>query len=154
MTTPTGPTGPAGSPGAVAGLPAQRRARMTAPALWAIGVLAAVVLLHVRDPHESGSYAYCPWLLLTGMPCPGCGGLRAVHDLTNVDLAAAVSSNLLVVALIPVAVLLWYGWARARWRGRSFTSPLFSAPALVSLLLLVVAFGVLRNVEATAWLAP
>ena len=127
---------------------------MTAPVLWAVGMIAAVVLLHVRDPHESGSYAYCPWLLLTGTPCPGCGGLRAVHDLTNGDVAAAVSSNLLVVALIPVAVLLWAAWARSRWRGRTFTTPLFSVPALASLLVVAVAFGVLRNVEAASWLAP
>lgn len=150
----TTPTGPLHSAEAFVTPRVGRRARMTAPALWAVGMLAAVVLLHVRDPHESGSYAYCPWLLLTGTPCPGCGGLRAVHDLTNGDIAAAVSSNLLVVALIPVAVLLWVGWTRSRWRGRTFTTPLFSVPALTSLLVVVVAFGVLRNVEATSWLAP
>jgi Protein of unknown function (DUF2752) len=127
---------------------------MAAPVLWAVGMLAAVALLHVRDPHESGSYAYCPWLLLTGTPCPGCGGLRAVHDLTNGDLAAAASSNLLVVTLIPVAVLLWAAWTRSRWRGRPFSTPLFSTSALASLLVVAIAFGVLRNVEATSWLAP
>jgi hypothetical protein len=150
MTTPTGPLDSAGA----FATPRGRRARMTAPALWAVGMLAAVVVLHVRDPHESGSYAYCPWLLLTGTPCPGCGGLRAVHDLTNGELAAALSSNLLVVALIPVAVLLWAAWTRSRWRGRTFTTPLFSVPALASLLAVAIAFGVLRNVEATSWLAP
>ncbi|MGH3356890.1 MAG: DUF2752 domain-containing protein, partial [Nocardioidaceae bacterium] len=102
--------------------------RLTAPAATAAGLLAAVALLHVRDPHQSGSYAFCPWLALTGTYCPGCGGLRAVNDLTHTDVADALSSNLLVVALVPVAALLWVGWARARWRGRDFTSPLLAKP--------------------------
>jgi hypothetical protein len=58
------------------------------------------------------------------------------------------------VALLPVAVALWAGWTRSRWRGRMFTTPLFSVPALGSLLAVAVAFGVLRNVEAASWLAP
>lgn len=127
---------------------------MLRPALWAVGLLAAVALLHLRDPHESGSYLYCPWLLLTGTYCPGCGGLRAVNDLTNGDLGAALSSNLLVVVLIPVAVLLWAGWVRSRWRGQRFTSALFAPPVLWSLLAVVLAFGLLRNLGFAAWLAP
>ena len=57
------------------------------PLLLAGGVLAASVLLHLRDPHRSGSWGYCPWLMLTGTYCPGCGGLRAVNDLAHGDVA-------------------------------------------------------------------
>ena len=41
-----------------------------------------------------------PILAITGRPCPGCGGLRAVNDLTNGDVAGALSSNLMAVALV------------------------------------------------------
>ena len=84
-----------------------RTRRLQGPTLLAGGVLAASLLLHLRDPHQGGSYAYCPWLVLTGTYCPGCGGLRAVNDLTNGDLAAAASSNLLFIASLPVLVLWW-----------------------------------------------
>ena len=50
-----------------------------------------------------------------GVYCPGCGGLRAVNDLTNGDLGAAASSNLLLVVLLPVAVLWLLRWSRGRW---------------------------------------
>jgi len=128
---------------------------MGAPLLTAAATAAAVATVHLRDPHEAGSYAFCPWLLLTGVACPGCGGLRAVHDLTHGDVAAALSGNLVVVAvLVPAALLLWLGWTRSRWRGRPFTSPLLSRPALWSLPVLLVCFGVARNLPAGAWLAP
>jgi hypothetical protein len=123
----------------------------------AAGLLAAVVVLHLRDPHQSGSYGFCPLLLLTGAYCPGCGGLRAVHDLSNGDVVAAASSNLLLVALVPVAALLWGRWARARWSGSPVVSLLLTRHALWSLAVVVVAFTVLRNLgnlETTAWLAP
>ena len=41
-----------------------------------------------------------------GIYCPGCGGLRAVNDLTNGDVGAALSSNILVTLMIPVGVVL------------------------------------------------
>jgi hypothetical protein len=129
-------------------------ARLNAPLLVAAGVLTAVAVLHVRDPHQSGSYGYCPWLLLTGSYCPGCGGLRAVNDLSHGDIGAALSSNLLVVALAPLAVLAWVGWARARWRGGHPTAPAFTGPGPWSLLVVVAVFTLVRNLAFGAWLAP
>ena len=99
--------------------PSTRAQRVAAPTLVAGAVLGASVLLHLRDPHESGSYLYCPWLLLTGTYCPGCGGLRAVNDLTRGDLAAAASSNLLFVGAIPLLVFFWVALVLRPLAGRT-----------------------------------
>jgi hypothetical protein len=135
--------------------PLTRRERLRAP-LLTIGTLsAATVALHLRDPHQQGSWGVCP-LSLLGIYCPGCGGLRAVNDLTHGDLAAAASSNLLVTAGIPVAVVLLSLWTVRAWRGtRSRPLPprvgkaLWWAGGVVAL-----AFFVLRNTPPGAWLAP
>src|ERR1044072_5375565 len=66
--------------------------------------------LHVRDPHSSGSWGFCPWLVLTGHSCPGCGSLRAMNALTNGDLVGALSSNLLFVLMLPVLAFWWVRW--------------------------------------------
>ena len=132
-----------------------RWSRVRGPALVAGAVLAASVLLHLRDPHRSGSWGYCPWLLLTGTYCPGCGGLRAVNDLTHGDVGAAASSNLLFVASIPVLVLWWARTTADRWRGvvRRVGAGrhvlLASSFATVAL-----AFWIARNTPSGAWLAP
>jgi hypothetical protein len=141
--------------GATATARRPRHERLAAPVLLGAAVLGASVLLHVRDPHQSGSYGFCPWLVLTGTFCPGCGGLRAVNDLTHGDVGAALSSNLLLVGGIPLVVWLWGRWLVDRWRGvtrlpdqrRALAGALlFAAVALV--------FWVLRNLPALGWLAP
>ncbi len=129
--------------------------RLRPALLLAGGLLAASVVLHLRDPHESGSYGFCPWLALTGTHCPGCGGLRAVNDLTRGEVAAAASSNLLFVAAVPAFAVMWTRSVHQRWTGvrRPFPSWLVTALAATSLLAIVV-FWVVRNLPAGAWLAP
>jgi len=132
-----------------------RSRRLQGPTLLAGGVLGASLLLHLRDPHQGGSYAYCPWLLLTGTYCPGCGGLRAVNDLTNGDLAAAASSNLLFVASLPVLVLWWASTVRDRWQGRvRQVAARRHGMLAVAFLVVALVFAIVRNLPFGAWLAP
>lgn len=136
-------------------LSGSRARRLRPPLVLALVVLGAVAVLHLRDPHRSGAYGFCPWLLLTGTSCPGCGGLRAVNDLSNGDLVAAASSNLLVVAAAPLAALAWVRSVAQRWRGALRPWP----PARVHLLTAVLVgaamvFWVVRNLPVGSWLAP
>ncbi len=120
-----------------------------APLLAAAAGGAALLVLHLRDPHVSGAYGFCPFHALTGLWCPGCGGLRAVHDLTYGDLTGALRENALVPPLLVVAVL---GWAMWLVRGRP-PRGLSTRGTVVAVVVLVV-FGVLRNTAVGRWLAP
>ena len=123
--------------------------------LLAAGILVASVALHLRDPHHSGSWGHCPWLLLTGTYCPGCGGLRAVNDLTRGDLAAAASSNLLLVASMPLVAVWWLRWTADSWRGVQRVVPASRVVAgCVVFAVVCLGFWVLRNTGQGAWLAP
>ena len=114
----------------------------------AVAVGGAAYLAAV-DPHDPGRYPPCPFLLLTGWRCPGCGGLRAVHDLLHGDLAAALTQNPLAVLAVLSAVLGWAFWARARLTGRGSPPriPPFAAWAAAAG---VAAFWLLRNVSGTS----
>lgn len=128
-----------------------------APALVTGGVVAlATVLLAVRDPHVGGSYGGCPLHLLTGLWCPACGALRATHDLATGDLAGAWSMNPLWVLAVPLVVVLWGRWVARTARGRpARVVPAAPAWAAWALMVVVLGFGILRNVPALApWLAP
>ena len=132
---------------------APERRRLRAPVAFAGGAAVLAVTLAVRSPYDSGSYGYCPFLTLTGHYCPGCGGLRAMHDLLRLDVAAAWDMNPLVVVAVPLVVAAWLVWMWRARRGRPVTAP--STGAVVALAVVLLAFTVARNVPALApWLAP
>lgn len=123
--------------------------------LVAAAVLGASLLVHLRDPHQSGSWGFCPWLFLTGTYCPGCGGLRAVNDLTHGDLVEAASSNLLFIGSVPLLLFWWTRWVHDRWTGLSRAVDTRRALVLGALFLGVTAlFWVARNLPGAGWLAP
>ena len=128
---------------------------MLAPTATIGGLALATLALHVRDPHERGSWGLCPSLALFGVYCPGCGGLRAVNDLTNGEFLAAASSNVVVVALLPFAVIALAVWAVDRWRGRT-RRPSWRVlqPGVLAFVGVLVAFTVLRNLGVGEWFAP
>lgn len=124
------------------------------PVVVGIAGVAAATLLHVRDPSVDGSYGFCPFLELTGRPCPGCGGLRAVSAFTHGDVVGALSSNLLAVALAVILIVVWAAWVVRRARGTDARMLVMSDRALVLVLVVALAFGVVRNLPWGAVLAP
>jgi hypothetical protein len=125
------------------------------PVLIAGVLLAGSVALHLRDPHRSGSYGFCPWLALTGTYCPGCGGLSAVNDLTHGNVLAAASSNLLFVASLPFVAVWWLRSFADGWRGvRRQLSDRSAYVVLVVVLSSTMVFWVLRNLPFASWLTP
>ena len=116
--------------------------------------LSGAMLLHVRDPHDEGTYGLCPFLALTGHPCPGCGGLRAVNDLTHGDVLSALSSNLLAIALVATLAVVWVSWTVRRGRGVDTPMMVFNERFLWPTLVVALVFGVVRNTTWGAWLAP
>ena len=114
------------------------------------------IALHFRDPHSAGSWGFCPFNAMTGLYCPGCGGLRAVNDLTNADLVGAASSNLVFVALVPLIVLWWVRWTARAWTGAAPTGVAGrrAGLAIAVFAVVLVVFGVLRNLPMGSWLAP
>ena len=128
---------------------------MVAPVGTVATLSLATLVLHYRDPHHPGSWGLCPFNALTGLYCPGCGGLRAVNDLTNGHVGAAFSSNVVVTALIPLATVLLVVWGVDRWRGRTRDVPWQRLrPLVAAMLTVLVAFTIARNTGSGAWLAP
>ena len=112
----------------------------------AAAALAGAVLLVARTPYAPLSYGICPSVLFLGVSCPGCGGLRATHDLLTGDLLGAWQANPLWTLTAPVVAGAWVAWLVRRLRGGP---PATVAPWLAwAILAVVVAFAVLRNVPA------
>jgi hypothetical protein len=107
---------------------------------------------------EPGCYRFYPRCLFhqtTGLLCPGCGSLRALHQLLHGHIAAALHFNALLVLSIPAIGWVAVRSALRRLKGepQSFG---FHPAWLWGLLILGLLFGVLRNLPfaRSAWLAP
>jgi len=121
---------------------ALRTATVTAAA-----TVGGVVLVHLWDPNVSGSYGFCPLRAATGLLCPMCGGLRAVHALTDGQWDTAWGLNPAVVLLLPLAIGAWVVWVWRARQGRS-TTFLERMPVFVPAVALLLLFAAMRNVAA------
>jgi len=110
---------------------------------YLIGGVAAALLLFLFDPARFPIYPVCPFHQLTGLECPGCGSLRALHQLLHGHLVAAFRFNAFVVLSLPVGV-----WLAARVVARKMRAEPAAPPRPVWLwgfLAAYLAFGILRN---------
>jgi hypothetical protein len=114
-------------------------------ALLAGGTLLGAGVLFAIDPAQHEIYPTCWFYATTGWQCPGCGGLRATHQLLHGHLAVAWALNPLAVLLVPLGA--WCGLDAAlslvRGRGLPYSAP---RPALIWLgLASALIFGLARN---------
>lgn len=108
-------------------------------------LVAAVILLRVFDPASSRLFPPCPVHYFTGFYCPGCGSLRAVHQLLQGHLHAAWAMNPLSVLLSP---FLAYGLVcEAVFFLRRQRLPQFTLPGawIRGLCAVILLFGIVRN---------
>jgi hypothetical protein len=117
-------------------------------ALLGAGIVsAALVALYFFPPGEYAFYPRCIFHLTTGLLCPGCGSLRATHQLLHGDLAAAFLLNPLLLFLMGwLAGLSVLRFAEKRLGRKLF--PIFQRPFWTwALVVLIVVFGVVRNLS-------
>jgi hypothetical protein len=113
------------------------------PLYTALGTGAVLVgglaYIGLGDPHRPNFlFPACPFKALTGLNCPGCGGLRMVHDVLNGDLAAAVVDNVFVLVGLPLLL----AWILVRRRqGQPWTT----WPALIVIIVATITWTVVRN---------
>lgn len=116
----------------------------------------AVVLLSVFDPATSGIFPPCPVRYLTGWYCPGCGSLRAIHQLLHGNLRAAWAMNPLTLVLLPFVAYGLVSSALLELRGQGLPEPFLRAAWIRALCAAIILFGIVRNLPTHPfdWLAP
>ena len=126
-----------------------------------VALVVATAYIGVVDPNSPGHYPVCPLKALTGLDCPGCGGMRAVHSLVHGDLLGALDHNLLaVVMFLPAIAFGWFFWIRREWSEPTVASASTGATPEVAVdaerrrklwlaaFIVIAIFTVIRNIHA------
>ena len=92
---------------------------------------------------------------LTGLYCSGCGMTRAVLSLLKLDFYQAFRYNAFSVILIPILFFYFYGVVYAYcFNEKNFIAQKIPMMFWVVIIVLMLIYGVLRNIPYFAFLAP
>ena len=112
--------------------------------LLTAGFVAAAVLF-LFNPVEHGFYPQCLFHQMTGLDCPGCGSLRALHQLSHGHLVAALRFNPLLVLLLPAAAWMGFRAMIRQTTGRQLPGWTMAVWGWWALLAVIIFFGIARN---------
>ena|SRR5256885_10589135 len=116
------------------------------PVAILVGSAAALVALTLFDPDTSALFPPCPLRYLTGWYCPGCGSLRAIHQLLHGNLPAAWALNPLTVSLLPFLIYGAASYVRYELCGRYLPRRSLPAVWIRALCAVIILFGIARNI--------
>ena len=97
-------------------------------------------------------YIPCVFHIVTGLHCPGCGVTRFIVALLHFDFRSAASQNLALAVLLPLWLIYGAFYIFLPEKLGDRTKP-FKILTIGSVVLLVV-FGILRNIPFFSFLAP
>ncbi|MDP4178429.1 MAG: DUF2752 domain-containing protein [Bacillota bacterium] len=120
-------------------------------------VIPAAIILYLFNPSTSKIFPPCPFKFLTGYYCPGCGSLRALHQLFHGNLIAALKLNSFMVLCIPLMIYLILSEMKIKIKGRRlFPRIVFSQSFYTIFLTIIILYWILRNIPIPPfiYLAP
>ena len=140
------------TPSAIA---AKASGRLFGPIAAAVALGCVTAYTYLRNPFEPGAFPTCLLYASTGTYCPGCGGLRAVHQVLHGQIADAISLNALAILVVIPVTLVALGWWMGAAAGLDWRPPRLHPAVYWGAAALVLAFWVLRNIGPFAgYLAP
>jgi len=115
-----------------------------------IGVLALLGMLSLYvfwNPTETSIFPSCPVYAATGIYCPGCGSQRAAHKILNGNIIEGVRHNYMIVLLAMVLLYQGFVYVMNDMLGKKIPNLLHKSKVTFSILIIVVLFWVLRNID-------
>lgn len=120
------------------------------PPAAVLAIVGAICFVSQYEPVTNKRYyPQCQFKQTTGWDCPGCGGLRATHAITNGRIAEAFRFHPGYVLSLPILgylFVLWVlEWRRTGQMPTPLTQPECNRP-LIMIAVLFIFFGIVRNI--------
>ena len=122
------------------------KARRMGAGVGVAAILTGVGFVAYFDPTKDNFFPVCPLYSLTGYACPGCGMTRGFHALFHGDVLTAIDFNALIPVWCVIFGYLFVSLVLVAVRGRGLSMWMVKPWVLSAFLLLLLSFGVLRNI--------
>lgn len=98
----------------------------------------------------------CLFHTITGYFCPGCGMTRSLRCLIKFDIKSAIHYNTLIVLLIPFFAYYTIQLIHYQLKEKRIVplDEVYSTKILMLVLLIIIAFGIIRNIPIFNFLIP
>ena len=111
-------------------------------------VLLLVSLYYFFNPTVSNFFPKCPFYIMTGLFCPGCGSQRAIHDMMHLNIFEAINHNALMFFTFTFGIGLYL------YSKKKFSDLIYHPKSPLIIFGIIFLFGVLRNLDRFHFLAP
>jgi hypothetical protein len=118
--------------------------RFAALLIW-LSIATGAIYLFIFEPGRSGFFPACPFRMLTGFSCPGCGSTRGLHRLVHGDVVGAFEFNPLMFVSLPFLFYALVRYTAAAVTGRQIQRHRLDAKYIWALFVVVMCFWVFRN---------
>lgn len=109
-------------------------------------VLFLILFYYSFNPSTEVFFLKCPFKVLTGYDCPGCGSQRAIHSLLHGEIKTAYQFNPLLVLSIPYLLIgFLFNIESVKARFPQIRKIFFGQCAAYVIVSIIVLFGLFRN---------
>jgi hypothetical protein len=127
-------------------IPNRSRQLAITATVWA-GLTAGAVFLFFFNPSSPANQFFpkCPFRLVTGWQCPGCGSTRALYQLLHLHPVAAFKFNPLFMLTLPFLIYGFLGFTKSAITGKPYRRLFIPPVYLWAWLVLLIFFWIFRN---------
>ena len=110
-------------------------------------IVIGIVVYSLFDPAGSVLFPKCPFRLLTGWDCPGCGSQRTIHALLHGNIGEGFSHNPLLVLSFPyLGSIVYLEYFNGKFRSPRLRQALMGRTACVVIFCVIMAYWIGRNI--------
>ena len=125
--------------------PASPKLERLFAAAGSTAIISGAAAVWYFDPKTAGFFPVCPLYAMTGLACPGCGLTRGFHALFHGDVLTALDYNALLPFFATMVAFAFASMFYFAFRGRSLPFNLLHPNALWVFFVMMLVFGVARN---------
>ena len=118
--------------------------RTSVVAIWGL-LISLGIYVFAFEPGRTGFFPLCPFRLVTGLTCPGCGSTRALHQLLHGHFASAFMLNPLFIIAIPFLFYALLRHSAFAFQGKIPRPNALPAAYIYLIFVVILSFWIFRN---------